>query len=164
MATPDRALLKVMWERWRPSIVLPDTINTKGADALVPGKKSYFLGYFDMEFVDDQGFRFRVRGLEAKVLSGSMYVDMPSEQSDIDDPQRPGKKKWFPHCFPATAETRDLLTNLAFRDPTLLLAATNAAAAWVAAPAAEPAAGAGTAAAAAAAAAPAGATSPDNPF
>jgi hypothetical protein len=121
MAELNTVLCKQMWERYRTSEIEPDEEGKSKkfrvrelAKQDAPSGKASFLGYFDLTWRDDLGFCMKLRGLQAKVIKGRFYVDMPSELSDKLDAN--GKAIYFPHYLPKTAETRDVLTKLAHRD------------------------------------------------
>ena len=101
--------------KWRPQAVEKQDSAS--------GKAS-FLGYFDLTVGDDLGFLLKLRSMEAKVIKGRFAIDFPSEKSTQTDEQ--GKPKYFPRYLTKTAESRDVLTKLVFRDPRIKAAAEDA--------------------------------------
>ena len=117
----NKVLCKQMWERYRTSEIEPDEEGKSKkfrvrelAKQDSPSGKASFLGYFDLTVRCDLGFCMKLRSLEAKVIKGRFYVDMPSELSNKKDEQ--GNPIYFPRFLPKTAETRDVLTKLSIRD------------------------------------------------
>jgi len=159
MAELNKVLCKALWERYRTSETEEGCFRARavGEQDSESGKAS-FLGYGDFTIKDDLGFVFKVRSLEAKVIKGQIYLDFPSEKSNKIDPET-GKAIWYPRMLTKTAESRDILTKLFFRDPAVKAQAEAAIARWNAAQ------GSATPSSASAGAdVPAGEVSEDNPF
>jgi hypothetical protein len=143
MADLDKVLCSKLWERWRKSLVEPDQRDESGKlrkrwrprpveEQDFESGKGSFLGFVDLTMIDDLGFSFKWRSLEAKILGGIVYVDFPSEKSDRIDPKT-GKPFYYPRFFTKTPESRDLVTNLVFRHAPIAAQAEAAIARWNAA-------------------------------
>jgi hypothetical protein len=158
MAELNKVLCKALWERYRTSEIEEGCFRARpvGEQDSASGKAS-FLGYGDFTIKDDLGFSFKVRSLEAKVIKGQIYLDFPSEKSNKIDPET-GKPIYYPRMLTKTAESRDIMTKLFFRDENVRVQAEAAIARWNAAQAGTP------AAASAGADVPEGEVSDDNPF
>lgn len=160
MAELNKALCKAIWERYRTSEIEADCFRPREvAKQDSESGKASFLGYGDFTLRDDLGFTLKLRSLEAKVIKGVIYLDFPSEKSNKIDPET-GKPIYYPRMLTKTAESRDVLTKLFFRDAGVKAQAEAAIVRWnarqagTATPAAE----------AAVAGAEAGDVSEDNPF
>jgi len=159
MAELNTTLCKALWERYRTSEIEADCFRVRavGEQDSESGKAA-FLGYGDFTLRDDLGFVMKLRSLEAKVIKGQIYLDFPSEKSNKIDPET-GKPIYFPRLLTKTAESRDVITKLFFRDERVKAQAAAAIERWNARQAGTPAASAPAADEAAA-----GAVSDDNPF
>lgn len=130
MAELNVALCKQLWERYRTSEIEEDCFWPRAvAEQDAPSGKVAFLGYLDFTLRDDLGFTFKVRSLEAKVIKGQIYLDFPWEKSNKIDSET-GKPIYFPRMLTKTAESRDVLTKLVFRDARVKAQAEAAIARW----------------------------------
>jgi len=158
MAELNANLCKALWERYRTSEIEEGCFRPRPvADQDSASGKASFLGYGDFTIKDDLGFSFKVRSLEAKVIKGQIYLDFPSEKSNKIDPET-GKPIYYPRMLTKTAESRDVLTKLFFRDAAIKAQAEAAIARWNASQAGTP------AAASAGVDVPDAGVSDDNPF
>ncbi len=130
MAELNTALCKQLWERYRTSEIEENCFRAQPvSEQDSKSGKASFLGYFDFTLRDDLGFTFKVRSLEAKVIKGQIYLDFPSEKSNKIDPET-GKPIYFPRMLTKTAESRDVMTKLVFRDERIKSQATAAQERW----------------------------------
>lgn len=133
MAELNKVLCKALWERYRTSEIEEGCFRARAvADQDSESGKASFLGYGDFTLRDDLGFTLKLRSLEAKVIKGVIYLDFPSEKSNKIDPDT-GKPIYYPRMLTKTAESRDILTKLFFRDPNVKAQAEAAIARWNAA-------------------------------
>lgn len=139
MAELNKVLCKALWERYRTSEIEENCFRPRPvAEQDSESGKAAFLGYGDFTLRDDLGFAFKMRSLEAKVIKGQIYLDFPSEKSNKIDPET-GKPIYYPRMLTKTAESRDILTKLFFRDERVKAQADAAIVRWNARQAAAPA-------------------------
>lgn len=125
----NRALCQKLWERYRDSEITEKCFRVTPRDEQdsKTGKAS-FLGYVDLDWIDDLGFKIKFRSLEAKVLKGQVYLDFPSEKSNKKDEN--GDPIYYPRMLTKTAESRDVMTMIVFRDKRVAAEAKAAQARW----------------------------------
>ena len=164
MAELNKVLCKALWERYRLSEIEEHCFRARAvAEQDSESGKAAFLGYGDFTLIDDLGFKLKLRSLEAKVIKGQIYLDFPSEKSNKIDPET-GKPIYYPRMLTKTAESRDVLTRLFFRDERVKAQAEAATERWNARQAASATPAAAAALEAASADEGDGEISEDNPF
>ncbi len=101
---------KIAAKLWDAVVITMERFHAK----IVVHEKSTFLGYADITLTAPglPGFSLKMRGIEAKILKGNMYIDFPSE--------RGADGNFYPQFFPKTAEMRAVLTSAIFADQRVL--------------------------------------------
>ncbi len=118
MNDPDfKAKCALIW----PAYANNTTID-RFYEAIAVHQKSVFLGYLDITLgLILQGghvAKWKLRGIQVKLLGGKAHLDMPSDESDDG--------KFFETYFPKTAEDRHIITTLVFSAPAIKQAVVNA--------------------------------------
>lgn len=116
-ATQDPNFTKQCSELWNEMV--QNTSLDRFHESITIHEKVVFLGHADVTLGIGEHFRWKVSGIQVKLLNGKSHLDFPSEKGSDG--------KYYPMSFPKTAQIRAVLTAMIFQNDEIQKACQNAA-------------------------------------